>query len=162
MGIELYILRPGLTEPGAVEGGSWVSNPSEVTHFLIDCGGRGKKLSNGIIENEYPGYNNKQINIKKISRLEVFTDIILGNAEDDVTALKWEQAMDYAIGMWPSLADKQSVIYRLVKGGAEATGFHIWNGSAFVRYTGMIVTYELSEDKTNNIFVDSITMKWGN
>ncbi len=163
--IEIYLLRPDISSPTdgtPVEGSEWTGTDVEsVTYFKFIFQNRGKKVSNKIIQSLMPSHKNMQINIKKVPRVEVFSDGYIGNLTEEA-AWRWEQAMDYAIVEWGKMADKYCKIYRKnTVSGSEFTGSHIWNGTALARYQGMILDYEISEDRVNNITVDNLVIGWG-
>lgn len=161
MAIEIYLMRPDISVITGIEGGDNWSTPDEVTYFKFIFQKRGKKVSNKVIQALMPNHKNMQINIKKITRVEVFSDGFLGDLSEQAV-WKWEQAMDYAIVEWGKLTNKYCKIYRKnTVGGAEFTRAYIWNGSQFAQYQGMILDYELSEDSVNNIYIDNLVIGWG-
>lgn len=189
MGIKIFIIKPGIlisqwiagsgaTIPdGRVSARSAWTNVSKVTHFEFDFESRAKKVTVIYKRRISPANRIQGTFLRKIDRMVQYQEDHLGNFNDD-GAMKFEQALEYAVSEWPKTAKGSGDIGKyctIVRGTSEGSEFggtfsalnsngdYVWKyNTGFVRFTGTIKDFSIGEDRTNNVVVKSVTIEGGN
>jgi hypothetical protein len=161
VGIEIYLLKPGLTAPGAVEASSAWTDPSTITHIHLIFESKTETVNSTTTFKQGVNHFMYGRATRTIIRTMVYNKAYAGNL-NDTNGDRLIKALDYILSEWPKLpADNgYSVIYRKVVGGAASECNYVWSydDDDFIALKGMMTTYAFGENSANNIVISSISL----